>query len=124
MQKTNPEDLINIKVDNYIKNVKKYISSAYNGKVPEEYTSSLEMLETNYRIFLQSKSQIEKEGITIKEFRGATKPHPCLLIQKDAMNMMLKILTQFGMTSYSKSKLKHIKEEETDVNLLDSLLNS
>lgn len=114
---------IDEKVESYISHVKSYLKKEY-GEIPSEYSSSLEMLETNYRIFLIAKQQIEKEGVIINDFRGQKKVHPAQIVMKDAQNALLKVQTQFSLTSYSRAKTKHIKEEETDVNLLDSLLNS
>lgn len=99
----------------YMKTVENYIKSA-QGYIPEEYEAPLQILADNYHLFQESTKELKKTGLWIKDSRGDTKKHPLFGIQQATSKTCLDLLRQFGLTAWSRVKMKQpeIKDEKDE----------
>lgn len=76
-----------------------------NGVVEDVDNAALTMLARNYSMFITASKQLQEEGLTITSDRGNVVPHPAIKIARDAQIQAMKVMTEFGLTAKSRSKL-------------------
>jgi len=101
-------------VRTYMKNLLMSLQNQY-GNVPEEWRISLDLIAFNYNTILLCQKDLEENG-----FRDGEKRNPAITTLNNAQSYLIKLLGQFGLTIYSKSKLKDL---DTSENILDELLS-
>ena len=74
-----------------------------NGVVEDVDNAALTMLARNYSMFITASKQLQEEGLTITS--GNVVPHPAIKIARDAQIQAMKVMTEFGLTAKSRSKL-------------------
>lgn len=106
--------------NNFITSIREYIKNKF-GEV-KEWELPLYLLENNVDLFLKSQEEIKRLGISVLDKNGNVKPNPFIKVANDAQIQILKLLTQFGLTAYSLSKLNIAQTE--DVNTIDNDIKS
>lgn len=109
------------RVKKYIDRVRDTIKVEY-GEVPEEYEISLEMLATNYRLFIESEDKIKEQGM-ITVYRGQDVPNPMIRVNMSAQEACRKILNSFGLTPYARKKMDG-NTKQADYSPLDDFLSN
>lgn len=104
-----------------MKNIINYLKEKYKTIQMEWYTA-LYMLADNIEIFNQCKQQIKNDGICII-VNNIPNKHPLLKVQTDSQIQIMKILSQFGLTPYSSSKIKTFEDEDNSENFINALCN-
>ena len=112
----------------YMKKIEKQLAAEY-GQVAEEWDITLEQLADSYQLYLNIKEQIEKDGLTKKSIRIGKKGEPMEVEEKHPLFPALfntqtninRIVNQFGLTLFAKSRIK-AKPEVNDEK--DDYLNS
>lgn len=77
---------------------------------------ALEMYCTSYAEMLQARAGIKKIGMLIKTQSGYPIKNPLITIANEAERKCLRILTEFGLTPASRSKVSTNKKPETKKN--------
>lgn len=106
--------------NNFITSIREYINKKF-GDV-KEWELPIYLLENNVELFLKSQEEIKKLGLSVLDRNGNVKPNPFIKVANDAQIQILKLLTQFGLTAYSLSKLNIAQTE--DVNTIDNDIKS
>jgi phage terminase small subunit len=101
-------------VRNYMKNLLNSLTAQY-GAVPDEWRVSLDLIAFNYNTILLCQKDIEQNGL-----RNGEKRNPALTTLNNAQLYLMKLLHDFGLTVYAKSKLKDM---DTSDAVLDDLLS-
>ena len=112
----------------FMKKIEKQLAAEY-GQVAEEWDITLEQLADSYQLYLNIKEQIEKDGLIKKSIRIGKKGEPMEVEEKHPLFPALfntqtninRIVNQFGLTLFAKSRIK-AKPEVNDEK--DDYLNS
>jgi len=108
----------------YMKKIEKQLAAEY-GQVSEEWDITLEQLADSYQLYLNIKEQIEKDGLIKKSIRIGKKGEPMEVEEKHPLFPALfntqtninRIVNQFGLTLFAKSRIKtkpEINDEKDD----------
>lgn len=108
----------------YMKKIEKQLAAEY-GQVAEEWDITLEQLADSYQLYLNIKEQIEKDGLIKKSIRIGKKGEPMEVEEKHPLFPALfntqtninRIVNQFGLTLFAKSRIKtkpEINDEKDD----------
>ena len=113
MKHTNILDIIQPESKVLISNVIDLLNS--KGLIEKVDDATLLMLAYNYSTFLEASRIIKEEGLTITSDRGNIAEHPAVKIARDAQVLILKVMTELGLTVKSRNKISgnNEKEEET-----------
>lgn len=84
------------------------------GVMEDVDNAALTMLARNYSMFILASKQIEKEGLTVTSDRGNIVAHPAIKIAKDAQTSAMKVMTEFGLTAKSRTKISKMATAEED----------
>lgn len=120
MAKKNKYDEYSENTQTFMNNVEKFIKSKY-GKIESHWQGQLDMLATNYELFMRAKDEIKKTGLLVTNRFGASEKNPLLRVIVDANIQCFKIIQEFGLTPMSKGKIKAVEEDDTDI--IKGLLN-
>ena len=105
------------KTEKYINNVKSYLKEKY-GKINKEWSPALALLEDNFELYEKCKESIQKDGVLLVAKNGSMTKNPSLKVMFDAQVQITKILSEFGATPKSASKLLDSTEEINDITKL------
>lgn len=108
------------KTQQFMLATEKYLKAKY-GKIEPHWEAQLEMLATNFELFMLAKDEIKKSGLLVTNRFGASEKNPMLRVIVDANIQCFKILAEFGLNPMSKGKIKTVEEEQDDV--IKNLLN-
>jgi phage terminase small subunit len=108
----------------FMKKIEKQLAAEY-GQVAEEWDITLEQLADSYQLYLNIKEQIEKDGLIKKSIRIGKKGEPMEVEEKHPLFPALfntqtninRIVNQFGLTLFAKSRIKakpEINDEKDD----------
>lgn len=81
------------------------------GKIEKHWEAQLQLLATNYDIFIQAKKQVNKDGLMITNRFGGQEKHPMLKQMTDSNIQCIKLINEFGL---SPKALGKINEKDTD----------
>lgn len=81
------------------------------GKIEKHWEAQLQLLATNYDIFIQAKNQVNKDGLMITNRFGGLEKHPMLKQMTDSNIQCIKLINEFGL---SPKALGKINEKDTD----------
>lgn len=95
----------------YLTAVKKYLKEKY-GKVNQEWEQVLEILGDNLELYQQCKSSIKNDGLLLVAKNGAYTKNPLIKVMLDAQVQITKLLSEFGLTPRSASKINLIEDED------------
>jgi P27 family predicted phage terminase small subunit len=95
----------------YMNNVLKKLEE--NGVLDSVDSAALTMLARNYSTFIKASKQLEKEGLTFTNSRGSITVHPAIKIANDAQTKAMKVMSEFGLTAKSRTKLNINREEDS-----------
>lgn len=82
------------------------------------------MLAYNYSTFIKASKIVEQEGLTITSDRGNIAEHPAVKIGRDAQASALKVMTEFGLTAKSRSKLPRFDDNDGEDSPLETFIKS
>lgn len=102
----------------YLTAVKKYLKEKY-GKVNQEWEQVLEILGDNLELYQQCKSSIKNDGLLLLAKNGAYTKNPLIKVMLDSQAQITKLLSEFGLTPRSASKINLIEDND---NTLKDLL--
>ncbi len=95
-----------------------------NGIIDKVDGAALQMLAYNYSTFIKASKIVEKEGLTVTSDRGNIAEHPAVKIGRDAQTSALKVMTEFGLTAKSRSKLPKLDGANSEDSPLESFIKS
>lgn len=106
----------------YIESVLQMLKN--NGIIDKVDDAALQMLAYNYSTFIKASKIIEKDGLTVTSDRGNIAEHPAVKIGRDAQTQALKLMTEFGLTAKSRSKLPKLSNADDEESPLESFIKS
>lgn len=106
----------------YIESVLQMLEN--NGIIDKVDDAALQMLAYNYSTFIKASKIIEKDGLTVTSDRGNIAEHPAVKIGRDAQTQALKLMTEFGLTAKSRSKLPKLSNSDEEESPLESFIKS
>jgi P27 family predicted phage terminase small subunit len=74
--------------------------------------AALSMLESNYRTFIEASAIVKEQGLVVQCADGSIKEHPANKIARDAEAMALRIISEYGLTLKSRTKLTTTTDEQ------------
>lgn len=106
----------------YIKDIENHLVKKYGDTEVETWRLSLSMLAQNIELMLLARNELKNTGVSVLDRNGNIKVNPFCKLLLDNQVQVVKLLTQFGLTAYSLTKL-HIAEVEdpnanNDLNVL------
>lgn len=105
------------KYDSYTEETQQFMTSTEAflkkkfGKIEKHWEAQLQLLATNYDIFIQAKNQVNKDGLMITNRFGGLEKHPMLKQMTDSNIQCIKLINEFGL---SPKALGKINEKDTD----------
>ena len=118
---TIPENL-ELEAKTYIESVLQMLKN--NGIIDKVDDAALQMLAYNYSTFIKASKIIEKDGLTVRSDRGNIAEHPAVKIGRDAQTQALKLMTEFGLTAKSRSKMPKLSGSDEEESPLESFIKS
>ena len=106
----------------YMQNVLQMLED--NGIIEDVDDAALQMLAYNYSTFIKASKIVEQEGLTITSDRGNIAEHPAVKIGRDAQTQALKVMTEFGLTAKSRSKLPLLDDANSEESPLETFIKS
>ena len=94
--------------------VERFIKKKY-GKIEEHWQGQMDLLATNYELFMSAKDEIKKSGLLITNRFGGLDKNPLLRVIVDANIQVLKLINEFGLTPMSNGKIKEKEQDDTDL---------
>lgn len=101
--------------------VEKFIKTKY-GKLELHWQGELDLLATNFEIFMQAKEEIRTRGLLIPNRFGSLEKNPLLRVLTDANIQCFKIVQEFGLSPMSNGKVKE-KEVDDTTDVIKGLLD-
>ncbi len=98
------------KVEKYMGYVLKQLKDGNNESNVD--SAALQMLENNYRTFIQASEIVKEQGLVVQCADGSLKEHPANKIARDAEAMALRIMSEYGLTLKSRTKLTPTNDEQ------------
>lgn len=83
-----------------------------NGIMEDVDEAAIQMLAYNYSTFIKASKIVEEQGLTVTSDRGNIAEHPAVKIARDAQTSALKVMSEFGLTAKSRSKLPKLSTTE------------
>ena len=108
-------------VQAYMKNLVISLEKQY-GELDETWLVSLELIAFNYDLILKCQADIAKNGLEKYDNSHRLVKNPCISTLNNAQAYLIKLLSAFGLTVMSKSKLKNMPDTSSD-DLLEDLLS-
>lgn len=106
------------KVQDYMQNVIDCLKQDYK-EIPVSWRVSLDLIACNVDILLKAKAELDEKGLLRKDSHGRTFKNQCFPLYCAAQDRLVKLLSSFGLSPMSKSKLKNFDVDDYD---LDDLL--
>lgn len=106
----------------YMQNVLQMLED--NGVIEDVDNAALQMLAYNYSTFIKASKIVEQEGLTITSDRGNIAEHPAVKIGRDAQASALKVMTEFGLTAKSRSKMPRFDDNNGEDSPLETFIKS
>ena len=107
----------------FMTSVEKYLKQKY-GKIESQWVGQLNMLATNYDLFILAKERVAQDGLMIPNRFGTLEKHPMLKQITDTNHQIIKMVQEFGLSPNAKGKIKQTKDnKDEDNDLIAELLN-
>ena len=106
----------------YMQNVLQMLED--NGIKEDVDDAALQMLAYNYSTFIKASKIVEQDGLTVTSDRGNIAEHPAVKIGRDAQTQALKVMTEFGLTAKSRSKLPRFDDTDSEDSPLETFIKS
>jgi P27 family predicted phage terminase small subunit len=100
------------RAEKYIKAVRKYLTDKFE-KIEPSWEGQLNILYEMYLTFLQAKDVIKRDGVCVLDRYGVLKKNPAFDICKDCSNQITKIVGNFALSPFAKSKIKELEDEDS-----------
>ena len=94
--------------------VERFIKKKY-GKIEEHWQGQMDLLATNYELFMSAKDEIKKSGLLITNRFGSLEKNPLLRVIVDANIQVLKLIHEFGLSPSALGKIKEVEQDDTDI---------
>lgn len=104
----------------FMEAVEKFIKSKY-GKIQPHWQGQLELLATNFELFMEAKKEIKNNGILVRNRLGGLEKNPLLRVITDANIQCIKLISEFGLSPKASSKIK--EEDDDGADVIKNLLN-
>lgn len=111
-------DKYDLPVKEYMENLVDCLQSDYKA-IPASWLVSLELIADNYEIYLRARDDVKKGGTRIQNSRGTYVINPSFSVMNTAQNHITKLVSSFGLTPISKSKMKALDNSQ---NIYDDLI--
>lgn len=105
----------------FMENVEKFLVKKYD-KINPEWQAQLDILATNYDMFLEAKRVIQHDGLSILNRFGGVEKHPLVNVMKDCNIQIIKICQNFGLNPYAKSRIKDGSGDNEEAEIISNLL--
>ena len=105
--------------EQFMEAVEKFIKKKY-GKIEPHWQGELDLLATNFEIFMNAKAEIKETGLLVTNRFGALEKNPLLRVITDANIQCIKLVSEFGLSPKAASK---IKDDDEDTDIIKGLLN-
>lgn len=92
------------------------------GKIEKHWEAQLQLLATNYDLFIQCKKQVNKDGLMITNRFGGLEKHPMLKQMTDSQIQMVKLVHEFGLSPNALGKLKETEPDDSE-DVIRDLIN-
>ena len=102
------------KVQEYMQNVIDCLKQDYK-EIPTSWRISLDLIADNYDIYTKAKKDIDENGLLRKDSHGRTFKNQCFPLMTAAQDHIIKLLSSFGLTPMSKSKIKNFDSGELSI---------
>ena len=93
-----------------------------NGIMEDVDEAAIQMLAYNYSTFIKASKIIEEQGLTVTSDRGNIAEHPAVKIARDAQTSALRVMSEFGLTAKSRSKLPKLNNLDSEESPLESFI--
>jgi len=103
----------------YMQNVYDCIKQDYK-VIPSSWRISLDLIAMNFEMLLKAKDDIQKYGLMKKDDYGRIDKNKNIQTFMTSQAAILKLLSTFGLTPISKTRLKNFKSDKVN---LDTLIN-
>lgn len=121
--KTNKYQEYTQETQQFMTSVEKYLKQKY-GKIEAQWVGQLNMLATNYDLFILAKAQVKQDGMMIPNRFGTMEKHPMLKQITDTNHQIIKMVQEFGLSPNAKGKIKQPKDrKDEEKDLIAELLN-
>lgn len=113
---------------NYDKRVIDYMTNVVNclqedyGVVNKSWLVSLDLIANQLVVYFNAMDDIEKNGMYHNDERGRTARNPMFLVMTQANDRIVKLLQNFGLTPMSKSKMKSIDSNSSQIDLYEQII--
>jgi len=105
----------------FMENVEKFLVKKYD-KLQPEWQGQLNILATNYDMFLEAKRVIKHDGLSVLNRFGGVEKHPLVNVMKDCNIQIIKLCQNFGLNPYSKARIKDGTEGAEEAQIISDLL--
>lgn len=105
----------------FMVDVERFLKKKYN-EIQPQWEGQLQLLATNYDLFVKSKEQVDEDGLLVQNRYGGWEKHPLLVTIKDSNNQVIKIIHEFGLSPSSDSKIKETSSDD-DLSIISGLIN-
>lgn len=123
MAKANKYSEYREETQQFMTSVEKYLKQKY-GKIESQWVGQLNMLATNYDLFILAKERVAQDGLMISNRFGTLEKHPMLKQITDTNHQIIKMVQEFGLSPNAKGKIKQTKDnKDEDNDLIAELLN-
>ena len=102
--------------------VEKFIVKKYGGIEPH-WDGQLQLLATNYELFILAKTQVREDGLMIRNRFGQWDKHPLLRQITDSNIQCVKLIHEFGLSPSALGKIKEPDNDDNEENELLQLLS-
>ncbi len=93
--------------------VEAFVKKKY-GKIAPHWDGQLQLLATNYELFILAKEQVKKDGLMMTNRFGGLDKHPMLRQITDANIQCIKLIHEFGLSPSALGKIKDSEDEDND----------
>lgn len=106
----------------FMQAVEKFIVKKYGGIEPH-WDGQLQLLATNYELFILAKTQVREDGLMVRNRFGQWDKHPLLRQITDSNIQCVKLIHEFGLSPSALGKIKDTNDDDNEENELLQLLS-
>ena len=106
----------------FLQSVEKFIVKKYGGIEPH-WDGQLQLLATNYELFILAKTQVREDGLMIRNRFGQWDKHPLLRQITDSNIQCVKLIHEFGLSPSALGKIKEPDNDDNEENEVLQLLS-
>ena len=106
-------------VQDYMQNVIDCLKQDYKN-IPSSWRISLDLIADNYAIYRKAKNDVMENGLLRKDTQNRTFKNQSFSLMMATQNVIMRLLSSFGLSPMSKSKMKNMDTEDFGI---EDLLN-